>query len=77
MRIVWEDEMTTKQKLGCVLSFLGLLVNYPLTLAYGYMLLKYIQAPNELWILWIVSQFFGFVLSVGIGVSGSALSHDK
>lgn len=69
--------MTTKQKLGCVLSCLGLLVNYPLTLAYGYMLLKYIHAPNELWILWIVSQFFGLILSVGIGVSGNMLSNDK
>lgn len=57
-----------KKTVGCILGLVSVLVMYPLAWVYTYFLLSYINAPREIWILYIVNIPVSLTIGVGFKI---------
>lgn len=60
------DFKTKKTAAGCLLALMSIFVMYPLNWIYTYLLLSYVNAPREIWVIYFVSVPVSLVVGMGL-----------
>lgn len=66
--------MTTRAKVGCGVGILTIFVALPISLAGTYFLYKHVDAPEIVWVLWIINIPIHILISIGSKLIESGLA---